>query len=110
MGKQHIVDAMHCRGAMHCAPTIGTTNGDTNHCVPTDGEPMNKFSPQSKNLASVIRGIKISTTTFARKNQITFAWQRSFHDRIIRDTAEMNRIAEYIENNVAEWDLETKNI
>ncbi len=106
----HCGDAMHCRGAMHCAPTIGTTNGDTNHCVPTDGEPMNKFSPQSKNLASVIRGIKISTTTFARKNQIPFAWQRSFHDRIIRDTAEMNRIAEYIENNVAEWDLETKNI
>jgi len=67
---------------------------------------MNKFSPQSKNLASVIRGIKISTTTFARKNQIPFQWQRSFYDRIIRDTDEMNRIAEYIENNVAEWDTE----
>jgi REP element-mobilizing transposase RayT len=105
----HCDDTMHCRGAMHCAPTNGTTNGETNHCAPTDGEQMNKFSPQSKNLASVIRGIKISTTTFARKNQIPFSWQRSFHDRIIRDTAEMNRIAEYIENNVAEWDSEMKN-
>ncbi|MBO7132814.1 MAG: hypothetical protein J6W06_01460 [Bacteroidales bacterium] len=106
----HCDDTMHCRGAMHCAPTNGTTNGETNHCAPTDGQQMNKFSPQSKNLASVIRGIKISTTTFARKNQIPFSWQRSFHDRIIRDTAEMNRIAEYIENNVAEWDSEMKNI
>ncbi len=105
----HCDDTMHCRGAMHCVPTNGTTNGETNHCAPTDGEQMNKFSSQSKNLASVIRGIKISTTTFARKNQIPFSWQRSFHDRIIRDTAEMNRIAEYIENNVAEWDSEMKN-
>ncbi len=108
-GATHGDDATHCRGAMHCAPTNGATIGETNHCAPTDGEPMNKFSPQSKNLASVIRGIKISTTTFARKKQIPFSWQRSFHDRIIRDTAEMNRIAEYIENNVAEWDCETKN-
>ena len=30
--------------------------------------------------------------------------QSRYYDRIIRDTAEMNRIAEYIENNVAEWD------
>ena len=35
--------------------------------------------------------------------------QSRYYDRIIRDTAEMNRIAEYIENNVAEWDLEMKN-
>ena len=103
-GTTHCDDATHCRGAMHCAPTNGNTNGETNHCAPTDGEPMNKFSPQSKNLASMIRGIKISTTTFARKKQIPFSRQRSFHDRIIRDTAEMNQIAEYIENNVAEWD------
>ncbi len=105
----HCDDTTHCRGAMHCAPTNDTTIGETNHCVPTDGEPMNKFSPQSKNLASVIRGIKISTTTFARKNQIPFQWQRSFYDRIIRDSDEMNRIAEYIENNVAKWETDDNN-
>ena len=27
----------------------------------------------------------------------------SFHDRIIRDQPEMNRIATYIQNNVANW-------
>jgi len=27
-----------------------------------------------------------------------------YYDRIIPDSAEMNRITEYIENNVAEWD------
>ncbi len=64
----------------------------------------NKFGPQSKNLASVIRGFKIGVTKFARQNNIPFAWQSRYYDRIIRDSAEMNRIAEYIENNVAEWD------
>ena len=68
----------------------------------------NKFGPQSKNLASVIRGFKIGVTKFARQNNIPFAWQSRYYDRIIRDFAEMNRIAEYIENNVAEWNDETK--
>ena len=69
-----------------------------------DNEP-NKFGPQSKNLASVIRGFKIGVTKFARQNNIPFSWQSRYYDRIIRDSAEMNRIAEYIENNVAEWDM-----
>ena len=74
-----------------------------NFAPPHDDKP-NKFGPQSKNLASVIRGFKIGVTSFARKNNIQFAWQSRYYDRIIRDSAEMNRIAEYIENNVAEWD------
>ena len=80
---------------------------DAMHCAATNDEPINKFAPQSKNLASVIRGIKISTTTFARKNAIPFAWQSRFYDRIIRDSAEMNSIAEYIENNIAQWECDS---
>ena len=44
-----------------------------------------------------------SITRFARKHNIPFAWQTRFHDHIIRDTDEMNDIADYIENNVAKW-------
>ncbi len=69
----------------------------------------NKFGPQSKNLASVIRGFKIGVSKFARQNNIPFSWQSRYYDRIIRDSAEMNHIAEYIENNVAEW-MENKDI
>jgi len=79
-----------CGGAMHCAST-------------TTIESLNKISPQSKNLASIIRGIKISTTTYARKQGIPFAWQTRFHDHIIRNTNEMNRIAKYIKENVTKW-------
>jgi len=63
----------------------------------------NSFSPQRKNLASVIRGIKTATTSYALKNDIWFGWQTRYHDHIVRDVEELNAIACYIENNVAKW-------
>ena len=69
-------------------------------CVSTT---ENTFSPQSKNLASVIRGIKTVTTSFALNKGLAFGWQSRFHDHIVRDIDELNAIANYIENNVANW-------
>ena len=63
----------------------------------------NTFSPQSKNLASIIRGIKNATTSFARKNGFEFGWQSRYHDHLVRDIDELNRIALYIEHNVINW-------
>ena len=31
-------------------------------------------------------------------------WQKSFHDRVIRDGDEFEKIATYIENNIANWE------
>ena len=55
-------------------------------------------------LSVIVRQFKQSVTRYANANSISFAWQTRFHDRIIRDCDEMNRIAEYIENNVARWE------
>ncbi len=33
-----------------------------------------------------------------------FRWQRSFHDRIVRDDNELNRIRQYIINNPMNWE------
>ena len=63
----------------------------------------NTFSPQSKNLASIIRGIKIGTKAYATTNNIVFDWQPRFHDHIVRNVDELNAIANYIEDNVANW-------
>ena len=54
-------------------------------------------------LSVVIGGLKRAITHFANQNHIPFAWQARFHDRVIRNTHEMNRIANYIDNNVAKW-------
>ena len=57
-------------------------------------------------LSGAVGGIKSSITKFANTRAQPFAWQTRFHDHIIRDRDEMNRIAEYIENNVAQWELD----
>ena len=64
---------------------------------------MAERSPKQGSLAAVIRGLKSAVTKYANENEILFAWQPRFHDHIIRDNSEMNRIASYIENNVANW-------
>ena len=64
---------------------------------------LQKFGPQSKNLASVVRGFKIGVTKYAIGHDLSFAWQPRFHDHIIRNQYEMNRIGDYISNNVAQW-------
>ena len=79
------------RDAMHCVSTVNTTN------------PKNKFGPQSKNLASIIRGFKIGVTINARKINPDFAWQPRFHDHIIRNNIAYRRISNYIINNPSNW-------
>lgn len=82
------------RGAMHCASTSDSTESQT---------PKNQFGPQSKNLASIIRGFKIGVTKNARQIDVGFAWQSRYHDRIIRDQKAYQTISAYIVNNPAKW-------
>ena len=63
----------------------------------------NKFGPQSKNLASIVRGFKIGVTKYARANDIDFTWQPRYHDRIMRDERELFAVRTYIRNNPLEW-------
>lgn len=67
-------------------------------------EKMREIANQCGLLSTTIGGIKSAVTRYARANGIRFAWQTRFHDHIIRNQDEMNRIAEYIENNVTTWE------
>ena len=64
---------------------------------------MQFISKQKKRLPVAIGNMKSAVTRFANQNDHYFAWQTRFYDRIVRDQPEMNRIATYIENNVANW-------
>ncbi|MFH1030262.1 MAG: hypothetical protein V1770_03315 [bacterium] len=61
----------------------------------------------------MIRGFK---TFSARKindlqnTQETSFWQSRFYDRIIRNQDELNRIREYIFNNLANWENDRNNL
>jgi REP element-mobilizing transposase RayT len=64
----------------------------------------NKFGPQRKNLASIIRGFKIGVTTRARKTNPDFAWQPRYHEHIIRNNKSFERICNYIISNPWDWE------
>ena len=66
--------------------------------------PKNKFGPQRKNLASIIRGYKTGVKKYATMNNIDFAWQPRFNDHIIRDNQSFDRIRNYINNNIKNWE------
>ena len=66
-------------------------------------EMMQEIANKQGKLSTTIGGFKQSITRYANENDIYFAWQPRFHDHIVRDIDELNAIATYIENNVANW-------
>ena len=91
--------------------TVGTDamNLDAMNRVSTGGVTHNNNPMLRKCLGAIVRGLKARVTKYANENGISFAWQTRFHDRIIRDCDEMNGIAQYIENNVAQWKSDEMN-
>lgn len=55
-------------------------------------------------LSSIIGGYKSAVTNHSHRLGYDFAWQVRFHDHIVRDENEYQRIADYIRNNPLNWD------
>ena len=89
--------AVHCRDGVHTVSTGERWKSDFVNVQ------MQIISKCKGRLSVVVGGLKRSITHYANTNNIPFAWQSRFHDRIVRDQDELNRIATYIENNVAQW-------
>lgn len=68
---------------------------------------MSKISPQRGTLSAIIRSIKSAATKRIRETiDPTFTWQYSYHDHIIRDHANYDKIARYIAENPARWEAD----
>ena len=67
---------------------------------------LNKFSrPVTGSLSVIISNFKSSVTRWCNKNKHAyFAWQPRFHERVIRDSSEYDRISQYIHENTSHWD------
>src|SRR5690606_8271937 len=80
----------------------------------SDGDPVeppiasspskNRFRNPGKNtVSSIIGGYKSAVSRYAYRLGFPIAWQPRFHDHIIRDDAEYQRINDYIESNPQNW-------
>lgn len=98
--------------AMVITPLSGATplSGVETQCIASlRWRGRNKFGPQKNNLASIIRGFKMSVKTLCNKNHIDFAWQPRFYDHIIRDEKSLMNIRRYIANNPIKWEFDRNN-
>ena len=62
--------------------------------------------PQS--IGSIIRVFKAAVTRQCRKNDLDFAWQRSYYEQIIRSEKQLNAIRGYIISNPQNWERDTE--
>lgn len=99
-------------GTSHCGVVVGMSQcGDgvvveTSHCgvsTGTGNETMRNIANQCGRLSHVISQFKSAVTKYTRQCGYEFAWQPRFHDRIIRNQGEWDRISYYIEKNVVNW-------
>jgi REP element-mobilizing transposase RayT len=58
---------------------------------------------QHQNLSTIIHWYKGRTTFESRKINPEFTWQSRFYDHIIRSENDLNKIREYIKNNLKEY-------
>src|SRR5208283_652339 len=63
--------------------------------------------PAKGSLAAIVGQFKSSVKRWATKNDYkNFAWQRLYYDHIIRNETSLNKIREYIANNVIKWEID----
>ena len=52
----------------------------------------------------MIGSYKSAVTKYCNENKLPFGWQSRFHDHIIRDNDEFDRIKNYIIGNPVNWE------
>jgi REP element-mobilizing transposase RayT len=87
-------------------PKLGVSTGD--RCEPLQNNDKSKRGGKNEKwnpgtLGVIINQYKRICSIHARKIHVDFAWQTRFHDHIIRDNNEYQRIADYIDSNPDRW-------
>jgi putative transposase len=81
--------------------------GDVNNVGDGRDRPLRGIKP----LSQLIGAFKTTSSKLIHQNGlIDFKWQRSYHDRIIRDEYELNRIRNYIKTNPQNWAKDRENL
>ncbi len=76
---------------------------------PPKNEKMAEISPKSGSVSAILRSYKSAVTKHANRLELPNGWHVRFHDHIIRDDAEYQRISNYIITNPENWDKDKFN-
>ena len=91
--------------ARHALSLSNEPQSETRRALSLPPKPAtNRFQNQGKNtVSSLVGSYKSAVTRHANRLGFEFAWQPRFHDHIIRNDIEYQRINDYIENNPFNW-------
>lgn len=65
---------------------------------------------KSEFLSSIIREFKMSVTKYCNQKNISFTWQKSFYNRIIRNKKELETFCKYTKYSPVNWEKDEENI
>jgi putative transposase len=77
---------------------VGADHQSALHNTNYKGDLLNR-PYNGPSLSSIVKLFKWHITKYAQQHGIVFGWQRSFHDHIIRNETEYERIKYYIQTN-----------
>ena len=104
---EFVVMPNHVHGIIGIHRTAVACNSPTACNIPTKNQYMASISPKPGTLSAMIRSYKSAVTKRCHDNHISnFGWQSRFHDHIIRNQEEFNRIERYIMENTANWETD----
>jgi REP element-mobilizing transposase RayT len=76
--------------------------------IEIDSDRTSEQSIKIKSLSELVGAYKTTSSKQIHLAGLSgFAWQRSFHDHIIRNVASYERISNYIETNQERWNTDT---
>ena len=97
--------AVHGRGLINQTPTTTATANPTD-----DADTWIMMKNRRGTLGKIIRHFKAKTAKYIHDSGMRqFAWQRNYHEHIIRDQPSMNRFRDYIRSNPAYWAIDHEN-
>jgi putative transposase len=100
-------------GAPHVDdPRLNTVvnNVGAQHAVPSTTQAFHSLPPGS--LPTIVRSFKSASTKRIndwRGTRASSVWQRNYHEHVIRNDSELDRIREYVATNPLAWALDREN-
>lgn len=69
---------------------------------------LSEVHPQAGSLGAVIGSFTSAVSRWCQAQQLLFAWQARFHDRIIRGRNSLKAVRDYIRDNPMNWQKDTE--
>ena len=112
---EHCIMPNHLHGIINVSPVgiVGTHHDaflqKNNNLIKNKIDFSQLANKSTQTISLAVKLFKSSVKQYCNKNNLIFAWQSRFHDRIIRNEREYFAIKHYIQDNPKNWEKDRNN-